>query len=358
MLSLGSIQLDIPMMQAALAGYSDAPMRLLAREYGCPFAINEVVLDKFVAQGGKRMRKMLAIPVDDRPVGIQIMGSTPDEFATAADELVSLGYDLIDINFGCPVRKVLGRNRGGFLLSTPDRACEILRRVHESVQGRVPVMVKMRRGMDSSPESERNFFSILDAAFEIGLTAVTVHGRTVEQRYTGPSDWGFLSEVKRHAGNGIIIGSGDLFTANDAKRMLEKTGVDGVSLARGAIGNPFIYRELRALLSGDPLPPPPSIQEQRAAIERQFELMTDFHGERIARRLFRKYGVRYSELHPCHDKVKMAFVQVRHASDWRDMLDRWYCPDKEYPPVVRRPHPESLIAAGATMEGTRRQAKN
>lgn len=346
------------MMQAALAGYSDAPMRLLAREYGCPFAINEVVLGKFVAQGGKKMRKMLAIPDNDRPVGCQIMGSSPDEFATAADELVSLGYDLIDINFGCPVKKVLGRSRGGFLLSTPDRACEILRRVYESVQGRVPITVKMRRGMDSSPESERNFFSILEAAFEIGLAAVTVHGRTVEQRYAGPSDWGFLSRVKRHVGNGTIIGSGDLFTAEDAKRMMDTTGVDGVSLARGAIGNPFIYRELRALLAGAPLPPPPSLQEQRAAIERQFELMTDFHGERIARRLFRKYGVRYSELHPCHDEVKMAFVQVRHASDWHGMLDRWYGADKEYPPIVRRPRPESLIAAGATMEDVRKSAEN
>lgn len=348
MLTIGTLHLEVPIMQAALAGYSDAAMRRLARENGCPYALNEVVLDRLVAVGGKRMRRMLTIPPDDHPVGGQLMGSEPEQFAAAADHLASLGYDAVDINFGCPVKKVLGRCRGGFLLSTPDRATEIIRRVLDAVAGRLPVTVKMRRGMDDSAKSERDFFVILDAACEMGVAAVTVHARTVKQRYVGSSDWSFLVKVKRHAGDRTIIGSGDLFTAEDCRRLLNETGVDGCSLARGAIGNPFIFREARAVLAGGALPPPPSISEQRRAIERHLGLLTELHDAARARQVLRKFGVRYSELHPCAAEVKTAFLAVRTAEDWREILDRWYGDESRYPQVVRRDRPEALIAAGAS----------
>jgi nifR3 family TIM-barrel protein len=325
-------------------------MRLLSREYGCPYAVNEVVLDKMVAQGGRKMRRMLAVDPAEHPVGGQLMGSEPGQFAEAADRLVELGYDVVDVNFGCPVRKVLGRCRGGFLLSVPDQARDIVRRVYDAVAGRVPVTLKMRRGMDDSAESERNFFAVLDAAFETGLAAVTVHGRTVKQRYVGPSDWAFLARVKRHVGDRTILGSGDLFSAADCVRMLEETGVDGCSIARGAIGNPFIFREVRALLFGEELPPP-SIAEQRRALDRHFELAAALHGEEMAGPLLRKFGVRYSELHPQSGDVKTAFLSVRSPGDWGAMLDRWYGDDALYPPVVRRTRPEALVAAGATLTG-------
>jgi len=350
MLKIGPIQLDAPFVQAALSGYSDAAMRLLAREYGCPYTINEVVLDRLVNQGGKKMRRMLAIPPADHPVGGQLMGSEPEQFAEAADEMVTMGYDVIDINFGCPVKKVLGRCRGGFLLSTPDTAVEIIRRVVDAVGGRTPVTLKMRRGMDDTEDSERNFFSILDAAFSAGIAAVTVHGRTVKQKYVGPSKWSFLERVKRYAGSRTILGSGDLFSAEDCQRMLNETGVDGCSIARGAIGNPFIFNELRALLAGRPLPPPPSLAEQRNALERHHALMAAESGEEIAGRLLRKFGVRYSELHPLHADVKVAFLTVNTLDDWRRLLDRFYGNEHHHPPVIRRPRPEALIAAGATWD--------
>lgn len=351
MLSIGGIQLDAPITQAALAGYSDAAMRRLAREYGCPYTLNEVVLDRLISIGGRKMRRMLAFGPDEHPIGGQLMGAEPEQFAAAAEQLVALGYDAVDINFACPVKKVLNRCRGGFLLSTPDQARQIVRRVCDAAAGRVPVTVKMRRGMDGGQKSELDFFVILDAAFEAGVAAVTVHGRTVKQRYLGPSDWTFLAKVKRHAGNRVILGSGDLFTAEDCRRMLNETGVDGCSVARGAIGNPFIFQEARMLMAGQALPPPPSILRQRQAVERHLELLTEVHGEDDARRVFRKFGVRYSELHPCGAEVKMAFLAVRTAEDWRAVLDRWYRPDGAYPPVERRARPESLIAAGACWDG-------
>lgn len=349
-LSIGSIHLDSPMVQAALSGYSDVAMRLLAREYGCPYTINEVVLDRLIPEGGRKMRRMLAVDPDEHPVAGQLMGSEPVQFARAADEMVSLGYDAVDINFGCPVKKVLGRCRGGYLLSDPSAARDIISRVHDAVNGRVPVTLKMRRGMDDAPQSERNFFEILDAAFEIGCAAVTVHGRTVAQRYVGPSRWPFLAQVKRHVGRRIILGSGDLFTAPDCIRMLEETGVDGVSIARGAIGNPFIYRELRALLDGRFLPDPPTLGEQRTAIRRHFDRMVCLYGEKKASVLFRKFGVRYSELHPCSADVKMAFVRSGSPDAFHALLDRWYGDEQAFPPVRRCARPEALIAAGATAE--------
>ena len=351
-LNIGHISLDAPMVQAALSGYSDSSMRRLVRDYGCPYTINEVVLDKMVGEGGRKMRRMLAVEGGDHPVAGQLMGSEPAQFARAADEMVGFGYDAIDVNFGCPVKKVLGRCRGGFLLSAPETAREILRCVFEAVAGRVPVTVKMRRGMDDTKESERRFFEILDAAFEIGLAAVTVHGRTIVQRYVGPSRWSFLAKVKRHVGDQTVLGSGDLFSADDCVRMLEETGVDGVSIARGAIGNPFIFREVRALLAGRPLPAPPTIAEQRDAIARHYELMCRAYGPAKASALFRKFGVRYCELHPCSKDVKMAFVQVKSPGDFYSLLDRWYADEEAYPRVVRRSRPEALVAAGATLEGS------
>lgn len=351
-LSIGPIALDAPMAQAALSGYSDLAMRRLAREYGCPYTLNEVVLDRLVSQGGKRMQRMLAVDPSEHPVGGQLMGSEPEQFGIAADEMVRAGYDVVDINFGCPVKKVLGRCRGGYLLSDPPTARAIIRAVCEAVAGRVPVTLKMRRGMDDTLESELRFFEILDAAFEAGCAAVTVHGRTVMQRYVGPSRWSFLSRIKRHAGGRVILGSGDLFSAEDCKRMLDETGIDGVSIARGAIGNPFIFREVRALLEGRGLPEPPTIAEQRRAIERHVELSAAIHGESRAVVLFRKFGVRYSELHPLHAEVKSAFLHVKSPDDFRRVMDAWYGDAALYPQVVRRARPEALIAAGATWDCT------
>lgn len=348
-LTIGNFELDAPMVQAALSGYSDLAMRKLAREYGCPYTLNEVVLDKMVAEGGKKMRRMLATDPAEQPVAGQLMGSEPEQFATAADTLVNMGYNVIDVNFGCPVKKVLGRCRGGFLLSDPTTAREILTSVRDAVNGRTPLTLKMRRGMDDSIESEKNFFEILETAYELGFCSITVHGRTVEQRYIGPSRWEFLERVKRHIGDRQLLGSGDLFSALDCQRMLEETGVDGVSIARGAIGNPFIFNELRSLLTTGELPAPPTLGEQRQAIGRHFELICDLWGAERGSVIFRKFGVRYAELHPVFEKVKMAYVAVRTPKALHALLAEWYDEAARFPPVERRLRPEALVAAGATL---------
>ena len=349
MLVIGKLKFDFPIVQAALSGYSDAPMRAVARRFGAPLCIHEVVLDKLVVQPGKLQKKILVLDPEDHPVGGQLMGAEPEQFAQAAALMAASGFDLIDINFGCPVKKVLGRCRGGFLLSDPPTALEIIKRVRDAVPPELPVTLKMRRGLDDTVQSERNFFRIFDAAFASGLAAITVHPRTVKQRYVGPSDWKFLARVKARAGNQTILGSGDLFSAADIRRMFEQTGVDGVTVARGCIGNPWIYREARELLAGNPLPDPPSIREQGEVIRHHFELTARVYGQSRAARVMRKFGIKYAELHPEFIPVRDAFVSSKTDADWFAVLDRWYDPNHGWPPPRRKSGPGNLIAAGAKL---------
>jgi nifR3 family TIM-barrel protein len=242
-------------------------------------------------------------------------------------KLVAAGFDVIDINFGCPVKKVLGRCRGGFHLGQPEVALEIVRRTRDAVPAEIPVTVKMRRGIDDSPESRDKFFTILDGAFAIDVAAVTVHGRTVEQRYVGPSRWEFLRDVKRHTGGRVILGSGDLFSAADCLAMIGETGVDGVTVARGAIGNPWIFAQARQLAAGNPLPPPPSLFEQRDVIAEHYRLAEQLYGERRCGTIMRKFGVKYAALHPRYEEVRAGFVTARTRDDWHAVLARHYAED-------------------------------
>ncbi|MEW6251878.1 MAG: tRNA-dihydrouridine synthase [Planctomycetota bacterium] len=347
MLRIGPFQFEFPVVQAALSGYSDAPMRLLARRFGAPFTFHEVVLDKSVVFSEKVRHKILGpLPPADHPIAGQLMGAEPTQFAAAAAMLVQEGYDVVDINFGCPVKKVLGRCRGGFLLSDPPTAVEILRAVRAAVPAHVPVTLKMRRGMDDSPESEHNFWHIFDTAFDLGLAAITVHGRTVRQRYIGRADWNFLARVKRRAGDRTILGSGDLYTAHDVQRMLSHTGVDGVTLARGCIGNPWLFRECRAVLAGQPLPEPPSVAEQGQVIADHYRLCAEIRGADYAPRIMRKFGIKYAELHPHPKAVRMAFVAATSAAKWQRVLDEWYDPARDWPPGRRKLRPETSHADG------------
>src|SRR6056297_2772638 len=232
-LVIGDVRIGFPVVQAALSGYSDLPMRVIARRHGASYTICEVMLDQFLLALTKRQKTkhFLEIHENEPPVGGQLMGAEPEQFSAGALKLVEAGFDVIDINFGCPVKKVLGRCRGGFHLSQPAVALEIIRRTREVVPDEIPVTLKMRRGIDDSQESRDHFFTILDGAFESGLAAATVHGRTVAQRYIGPSRWSFLREVKAHLGpQRTLLGSGDLFSPEDCLRMMAETGVDGVTV--------------------------------------------------------------------------------------------------------------------------------
>lgn len=340
-LTIGNVEIGFPVVQAALSGYSDLPMRVVARRHGASYTICEVMLDQFLLALGKRekTKHFLDIHPSEHPVGGQLMGAQPDQFSAGAVKLVEAGFNIIDVNFGCPVKKVLGRCRGGYHLSQPEVAIEILRRTREVVPDEIPVTVKMRRGIDDSIESRDNFFRILDGAIEIGIAAATVHGRTVEQRYIGPSRWEFLGEVRQHVGDAIkILGSGDLFSAEDCLRMIDQTGIDGVTVARGAIGNPWIFAQTRALAMGDPLPPPPTLHEQAEVMREHFSLCEQTYTPQRAPRLMRKFCIKYSHCHPQHAEVRLSMVKISSREEFEAVLEKYYREDGRGQYVPREVH--------------------
>lgn len=341
-LKIGPIKLDFPVVQAALSGYSDTAMRVIARRLGAPYTLCEVMLDKFILQVKQKPKNhhIMHVADEEHPVGGQLMGADPEQFGPAAVKLLERGFDVIDINFGCPVKKVLGRCRGGFHLSQPEVALDIISRVRDAVPDHIPVTVKMRRGIDDSDESTENFYRIFDGAYEIGVAAITVHGRTVMQKYIGPSNWDFLRDLKQHAGERVVLGSGDLFDAQACLDMIRYTGVDGVTVARGAIGNPWIFRQARALAVGLPMPAPPSLFEQREVIAEHYSLAEELYGPDRCVPTMRKFGIKYAKLHPEYEQVRNSFCQVKQPGSWREVLKEWYSQDLPgVHPEIEEPKP-------------------
>lgn len=328
-LRIGDLKLELPVIQAALSGYSDWPMRAIAREMGAPYSIAEVAIDTFVNSLRNRQRTQhhLLVREEDHPVGAQLTGTDPIQFAEAARCLSDAGFDVIDINFGCPAKRAAGRCRGGYHLGDPEKAIRILGAVREAVPAEIPVTVKMRRGVDDTDVSRARFFRILQAAQSLGLAAATVHCRTVEQKYVGPARWEFLSEVRDRFPELTLLGSGDLFTAQDCVRMIRETGVNGVTAARGAIGNPWIYGHCRQLLQGKSNAAPPRISEQRKVINRHFELAHQVLPAAQYLRQVRKFCLFYAAWHPADNAVRDDFLRVRTSDDWEDVLNRWYSMD-------------------------------
>jgi len=352
-LQIGPITLDFPVVQAALSGYSDTPMRLIARRLGASYTLCEVMLDKLILEikQRRRNRHLMYVADEEHPVGGQLMGAEPEHFGPAAERLVARGFDVIDINFGCPVKKVLGRCRGGFHLSQPEVALEIVERVRTAVPDHIPVTLKMRRGIDDTEESREKFFTIFDGAYARGVAAITVHGRTVMQRYDGPSRWDVLREIKELAGERVVLGSGDLFDAQACLDMIHYTGVDGVTVARGAIGNPWVFQQARALAAGLPLPAPPTLFEQREVIAEHYTLAEELYGPERCVPTMRKFGIKYSQLHPEHEQVRHDFCTVKQPGAWREVLEKWYAVDAPgVHPTINEPSPvlaEEEVAATA-----------
>jgi len=331
---------DAPFFQAGLAGYSDAPMRLIARRHGCPFCVTEALLDRTLISGGKgRTREdpdllaeecgtgdpeeNRAAGLEDHPIAGQIMGTHPDEMADGARILVDFGYEAIDVNLACPVKKIRKRNRGGHFLTVPGDAIAVLRSVREAVPAHLPCTVKLRRAWDDTDEMAAAFERIFAAAYEIGYAWATVHARTVEQKYTGYARWPFLADLVRRHPDRVIFGSGDIWSAEDIFAMIELTGVHAVSVARGCIGNPWIFRQARQLLAGEPMTAP-SIAEQRSALLDHFDLSMRLHGERSASRMMRKFGIRFAAHHPQGEAVRVAFIGCENAENWHGVIEQYY----------------------------------
>jgi nifR3 family TIM-barrel protein len=346
---IGPIDLPAPFCQAGLAGYSDRAMRVVARRRGCPYAVTEALLDVIMLSGGQGLKKSIDIDDEDHPVAGQVIGSEPAQMAQAARILADRGYDVIDLNFACPVKKIKNKARGGHMLQDLPRATDILKAVRDLVPAHVPTTVSLRRSFTDTPESVEQFHRVIETAWANGYAAARVHARTVEQKYQGRADWPVLKRIKQQYPDRTILGSGDVFTAHDAVRMLKETGVDLVWIARGAIGNPWIFQHARQLLlDGSQLLSPPTIHEQRHALEEHFAIAMQIHGEQLAGRRMRKMGIKYSRFHPESAQVKQGFINVHSLRDWNNVLADWYATDA--PGVWPPDNAADLVNDGADLQ--------
>jgi len=317
---IGRIRIDFPVVLAALAGYSDLAYRLLCRRLGAEYCTTEMMLDRMTLHRGKLRVRLLRLTDEDHPVAGQIVGNDPAEMAAAAGVLGEIGFDVVDVNFACPVRKALTRRRGGHLMSDPASAVGIARAVIAASEK--PVTLKLRQKY-ANADDEDAFWRIAEGAFDAGAAGICLHARSVEQKYYGPADWAFLAEAKRHFHDKTVIGSGDVLKPADALAMLDQTGVDAVTVARGCLGNPWFFRQVKDL-AADREPYRPGLGEQREVLLRHFAGSCELYGPVRGPKHMRKFGIKYARLHPQSKAVRMAFVDVKRAEHWHAVVEKFY----------------------------------
>lgn len=313
-MQIGEIKLAAPLALAPMAGITDLPFRLICRRLGCGMTVSEMVSAKGLLYKNVKTTEMLRIDDGERPTAIQLFGSVPEELAEAARMVEASGADMIDFNMGCPVPKIVNNGEGSALMKQPQLAYDILAAMVKAVK--IPVTVKFRAGWD---DSNRNAVEIAKAVEAAGVSAVAVHGRTRQQFYEGKADWGIIAEVKQ-AVKVPVFGNGDIFTVEDGLRMLAETGVDGLMIGRGADGNPWIFRELAAVLRGEERPAAPSLQERLAQAAEHLDMLIDYKGEHISVKEMRRHISAYLKGLPHAAEFRGRFHKVDTREQFMELL--------------------------------------
>lgn len=291
-LKIGNVTLENSVILAPMAGVTDLPYRVLCREQGCGLVCMEMVSAKAILYKNKNTKELLKVDDRERPVSLQLFGSDPKILSEIAAGLEDGPYDIFDINMGCPVPKIVKNGEGSALMKNPALVEQILSAMVKAVKK--PVTVKIRKGFD---DASVNAVEIAKIAESCGVSAVAVHGRTREQYYSGKADWAVIRQVKE-AVKIPVIGNGDVFSPEDAKRMVDETGCDGIMVARGAKGNPWIFREITEYLDTGVIPDRPSVEEVKEMILRHGRMMIEFKGEMAGMREMRKHVAWYTAGYP------------------------------------------------------------
>lgn len=274
-LSIGQVSLESPVIPAPMAGVTDLPFRRILKTMGAGLVCGEMVSAQALVYGNVRTLDLLQVSQEERPLSLQLFGSKPETLAKAVEILQEYPIDIIDLNMGCPVPKVVKNEEGSALLKDLPRAAAIIQAVVAVAER--PVTVKMRAGWERGKEVAPELAVLAERA---GAAAVAVHGRFREDFYSGRADWSIIKRVKEAVKKIPVIGNGDVTSAEGALEMLEQTGCNGVMIGRAVMGNPWLIRQVAAALSGEPIPPPPTVKERFALMKEHFQAQIEFSGEK------------------------------------------------------------------------------